>query len=758
MARATVSRRSHSPLKLLFDFLIVGTLIGFGLYAYHEWKTIERDTTAELRLLNRLVTQTTDEIFNHYQTVLHILGDRFLETNAINHPERAGPLVDNLARINPALAGFGLARPDGQLVRVSGIDSNTVLPNLLHEPRSSESFLDTLETGRMTIGRTYYLPPLDRWVLPIRLARAGEAGEPKFVMAAGVDIDSPATTWNDIDLPGNVEVRILRPDGYWQFVEPLADNEKAATYDNPVDTSRFERITSQTHLPGGADVATYTMEEWFCVSTRLKRWGLYVTVTIPLSEIAANYRKDMAIPTAFFLSFLVASVVFYLFSMRQQRSYESRLIRQAHHDPLTDLPNRALAMDRLDVAIDLARREERTVAVAFLDIDHFKRINDSLGHLTGDDLLTQCAARLTSVLRAGDTVARLGADEFLIVLSRISETSSAETIASKIHAIFQKPFVLGKREVTVSCSIGMALYPMDGDTPGALLKAADIALYDAKDAGRNTHSFYSSEMNRAAQRRMEVESALRRAVGNQELHLVYQPQVLLGTGQWTGCEALVRWHNPRLGDVSPAEFIHIAEETGQIGGIGRFVIEGACAALAEITAAGFHEFMMAINVSAVQLRQPDLPTRIHQCLQDHHLPAHLLEIEITEKTMVENAAQLDSLHALGVPIAVDDFGTGFSSLGYLQHFPVSTLKIDRAFVKHIETDPQEAVLARAIVLLGQAMNLDVVAEGIETQGQIIRLREMNCRRGQGFHFSRPLPLPELLGQLQQWSQQRRHAD
>lgn len=758
MKRASDSRRSHSPLKLLFDFLVVGTLVGFVLYAVNEWRTIERDTEAELQFLNQLFTQTTDEIFNHYQTVLHILGDRLAETGAVSHRELAGPLMDGLVELNPALAGFGLAKPDGQLVYVSSIDSETVLPNLLHEPKTSDSFLETLETGRMTFGRTYFLPLLDTWVMPIRLAIGADTDAPELVMALEVDITSPATIWNDIELPGKTEVRILRPDGYWQFVEPLAENREAATYDNPVEASRFERITEQTRLQRDSQGAAYTMDDWFCVSTHLKRWGLYVATTLPLAEIAASYRSRMAIPTAFFLSFLVASVVFYQLSMRQQRSYESRLIRQAHHDPLTDLPNRALATDRLRVAIDVTRREKRVAAVAFLDLDHFKRINDSLGHPTGDALLTQCALRLKSVLRAGDTVARLGGDEFLIILSRIRNAASAENVAHKIHAVFQEPFALGKGEVKVTCSIGIALYPMDGETPGALLKAADIALYNAKDAGRNTHSFYSSEMNLAVHRRMEVESALRHAIANGELSLVFQPQVLLNSGEWTGCEALARWHNPRLGDVSPAEFIQVAEETGQIEEIGGLVIDQACAALAEIRATGCEAFTMAVNISAVQLRLTDLPSRIRRCLKHNDLPSNLLEIEITEKTMVESAIQLDSLHALRLPIAVDDFGTGFSSLGYLQRFPVSTLKIDRSFVRNIESDPQEAVLARAIVLLGQAMNLDVVAEGIETPGQITRLKEMNCHRGQGFHYSHPLALPELLARLRQRGQDSRRAN
>lgn len=758
MARISASPRNQSPLKLLFDFLIVGTLVGFALFAWNEWKKIEHDTEAELRFLNRLVTQTTHEILTHYQVVLRLLGDRFSESGAISHRELARPLVDTLVELNPALAGLGLARTDGQLVVVSGIDSGRTLPNLLHDPKTSESFLDALESGRMTIGRTYYLPLLQNWVMPLRLAHTGESGHTEFVVTAGVDIDSPATIWNDIELPGNVEMRILRPDGYWQFVEPLDDPVKADTYDNPANSARLERIAAQTRLQRGAELKSYTMDGLYCVSSQLKRWGVYVTVTVPRADIVADYRNRMGVPTVFFLSFLLASIVFYLFSMRQQHGYESRLIRQAHHDPLTGLPNRTLAMDRLDVAVDVARRENRTAAVAFLDLDHFKRINDSLGHLTGDALLTQCATRLSSVLRAGDTVARLGGDEFLIVLSRIRNAPSAEKVSSKIQAVFQEPFDLAGREVKVTCSIGMALFPMDGDNPGALLKAADIALYDAKGAGRNTHSFYSLEMNRAAERRMEVESALRSALPNGELRLVFQPQVQLETGEWTGCEALVRWHNPRLGEVSPVEFIPVAEETGQIDEIGGFVVDQACAALSSIRARGFDGFVMAINVSAVQLRQPDLPSRLRECLRDCAIPAQMLEIEITEKTMVESATQLDSLHALGLPIAIDDFGTGFSSLGYLQRFPVSTLKIDRTFVRNIETAPQEEALARAIVLLGQAMNLDVVAEGIETQGQIKRLREMNCRRGQGFHFSRPLPLADLLDRLGEAEPERRQAE
>ncbi|HID48346.1 MAG TPA: EAL domain-containing protein, partial [Chromatiales bacterium] len=408
------------------------------------------------------------------------------------------------------------------------------------------------------------------------------------------------------------------------------------------------------------------------------------------------------------------------------------------------LPNRLLAMDRLDQALELARRERRSLAIAYVDLDHFKRVNDSFGHLVGDALLKQVATRLRKVLRGGDTVARLGGDEFLLILPEIDSVDAAEMVVSRVQRLFEQPFLIDPREIYSAVSIGIAMYPADGGDVEQLLRAADTALYRAKDSGRKTHCFYSEEMNREAERHMQLEAAFRHALENDELYLVYQPQVDLPTGRWTGCEALLRWNNPQLGMVPPVEFIPVAEETGLIRAVGNFVLREACRDLVRLQSAMNSPFRMSINLSAWQIRQPDLPAVVGGLLKEYGLEPETMEMEVTESTMVESGTQLQSLRELGLRIALDDFGTGFCSLGYLQRFPVNTLKIDRSFIRNIDSDDGGARLVEAVVNLGTSLQLDIVAEGIEDSIQLEFLRQIGCPTGQGYFFSQPLRIETLL--------------
>ncbi|HFD81090.1 MAG TPA: EAL domain-containing protein [Gammaproteobacteria bacterium] len=741
------NRQFRTPLRVLFGVLSLLIVIAFVFYAYHSWQGIRREAATELKFISQLLSRTTDEVFSHHSSVLRILGERLREVDALHHPERGRQLVDELLQLNPEIAGFGLSRPDGQLVLVSAVSAGTELPSLMKQPESVESFRRALSSHGMVAGRTYYLPLLKRWLIPLRVAVRDAAGQVQMVMSLGIDIDSPYTTWSALKLPAGIQVRLLRPDGYWQFVKPLADEARGSTYYHPVEKALFDAVVQAARGPRGADEAVFLPGDYFAVSSWLPSRDLYTLVTRPAASLEALYRQRMVMPAVLFGSFLLTGFAFYRLALRQQREYELRLIYQAQYDSLTGLPNRLLVMDRLRQAMELASRSGQRVALAFVDLDHFKRINDSFGHMVGDELLHQCARRFEGALRAGDTVARLGGDEFLLVLPDVDDLDAVEVVMHKVQAVFAQPFHIGHREIFSTCSVGLALYPEDGGDADSLLKAADTALYKAKDAGRNRHCFYSEQMNREAARRMELESALRHALENGELGLVYQPQVELASGRWTGCEALLRWHSAQLGDISPAEFIPVAEESGLIRGIGAFVLDSACRDLALIRARVGEGFRMSINLSAAQLHQRTLAESIEGLLRKYELPVGELEFEITESMMLENSRQLEALHRLGVTIAVDDFGTGFSSLGYLQRFPVDTLKIDRSFVANIEQRPEEARLVRAIINLGNSLELDIVAEGIETEGQLRYLRGAGCLLGQGYYFSTALPLADLLDGL-----------
>ncbi|MCG6886690.1 MAG: EAL domain-containing protein [Proteobacteria bacterium] len=735
----------RSPLKALFGFLSLTIIVGFGIYTYHTWHIARREAILQMQFINELLIQSTNEIFNYQQSILRILGDRLHEVDAENHPAQGQKLVDQILHMNPGMAGFGLAGADGQLLLVSGTTPGQKLPNLLSQPESAESFRQVLQSRRMMMGRTYYLPLLHRWVIPVRVTL--EPGGKPLVMTAGLDLDSRAVTWNALQLPPGIEVRIMRPDGHWQFVKPLPDSQRPAVYNYPIMKEWQKMISDYANHQGDVEQHAYNYDDRLCFSVYLPRLEIYTIVRMPESMLWADYLQRMAIPSLIFVFFLIGGSMFYIVSMRQQRHYEAELIQQAHYDTLTGLPNRLLAMDRLGQALELARRERRSVAITYVDMDHFKRVNDSFGHMVGDKLLQQSAERLSKLLRGGDTVARLGGDEFLIILPEVNSVDAAESVANKIQLLFEKPFIIDHLEIYSACSIGISMFPADGEDTESLLKAADTALYRAKDSGRKTHCFYSEEMNLEAERHMHLESAFRHALENSELYLVYQPQVNLQSGEWTGCEALLRWNNPALGEVPPVDFIPIAEETGLIRAVGNFVLQNASQDLVAIQSALGKSFTMSINLSAWQIRQPDLPDIIQGLLQKFNLAADSLVMEITESTMVESGEQLMSIRDLGLRIALDDFGTGFCSLSYLQRFPVNTLKIDRSFIQNIDKGYGGENLVKAVINLGMSLNLQIVAEGIEDKTQFEFLKQAGCPTGQGFFFSQPVRLESILQHL-----------
>lgn len=428
---------------------------------------------------------------------------------------------------------------------------------------------------------------------------------------------------------------------------------------------------------------------------------------------------------------------------RRVRESQRQIEHLARHDPLTGLPNRLLARDRFEQSLELSRRGRSCVALLFLDLDNFKTINDSLGHPAGDDLLCQVAARLQQVVRSGDTVCRQGGDEFLLTLSEVSDRDAAASAALKVLEHLSGPFMVGGQQVLMSCSLGMALAPDDGEDFDTLLKKADMAMYRAKDAGRNAWRCYDDEMHSSVNQYLRLAADMRAALEARQFVLHFQPQYELAGGRLAGAEALIRWVHPQLGMIQPETFIPIAEKTGLIIDIGAWVLHEACAQAARWHRQGYPWLRVSVNLSPVQFRRGDVEGVVIQALEASGLAAAFLELELTESLFidesVEFSAVLRALRARGVCFSIDDFGSGYSNLGYLKRFEVEVLKIDRGFIRRLIDDRQDEAIVRAIIQMAHSLRLRIVAEGIEDEQALALLMALGCDLGQGFYWSPGLP-------------------
>lgn len=429
----------------------------------------------------------------------------------------------------------------------------------------------------------------------------------------------------------------------------------------------------------------------------------------------------------------------------ERKRAEERMQHMVTHDALTNLPNRMLFIDRLAQALIHAPRHDRMVAILLMNLDRFKRVNDTLGHPVGDLLLIAMAERLSDVLRKGDTVSRLVGDEFALILDDIADPADVSGIAQKVSDSFAAPFEIVGHTLNVTASIGVSVFPEDCDNPATLMKNADLAMCRAKELGSGGYQRYSSSMNDNASYHLRLENKLCHALDRDELFLRYQPQIDLITGKIVAVEALLRWQNPDLGLVSPAEFIAVAEETGLITRIGEWVLRAACQQNKAWQTAGYPPIRMAVNLSARQFRQRQLIGTIHQVLSETGLDPGYLELELTESVMhgAETAAILQKLKDAGIHIAIDDFGMGYSSLSYLKRFPVTKLKIDQSFVQGIPDDADDMAITTAIVAMAHSLKLQVIAEGVETMKQQDFLRSLECHEMQGYYFNKPLPPSEI---------------
>jgi diguanylate cyclase (GGDEF)-like protein/PAS domain S-box-containing protein len=539
-------------------------------------------------------------------------------------------------------------------------------------------------------------------------------------------------------------VAITDPDGFITFLNPVAEALTGWASDDAVGKP-VEEILRLRHSDSRQPVVnpiyhalmdgtTHTLEDDIVLVARSG-------ATLSIGDTATRIVDDRG-------KVLGGVIVFR--DITGQRSAQERVRYLAEHDPLTGLPNRMLFRDRVSQSITQARRNRQGVGILFVDLDRFKHINDSLGHEAGDRLLTLVAERLKACLREGDTVARLGGDEFVVNLPGLNGAMAAESIARKILDTLGQAFMVNDHELHVSASVGISLYPIDGSNTEELMRAADSAMYHAKEHGRDQYQFYTAQLNEGAHRRLMIAPSLHRALQRNEFSLEYQPVVELQSGGIVAAEVLLRWNNPELGLIPTGEFIKVAEDVGLIAQIGEWVLRRACRQAQQWRQAGFPEMRVAVNVSPHQIRRTAFPDLVAAVLEEAGLTPDALVLEITEGVLMtertENILILEQLSRMGVGLAVDDFGTGYSSLAYIQRFPIDYLKIDQSFLHGLGNVVRDTALVTAIIAMAHGLRLKVIAEGVETAAQAAFLRSHNCLAGQGYHFGRPVP-PQAFSKL-----------
>jgi diguanylate cyclase (GGDEF)-like protein len=502
------------------------------------------------------------------------------------------------------------------------------------------------------------------------------------------------------------------------------------------DGSEEASVLVRAVLSGHSDTACFVYP---CHAPNRKRWFRLYAVSIGSAHESAGARPALVMH----------------FDVTDTIAAEQRLFDLAHLDSLTGLPNRLLFLDRLRHGLAQTKRQKTRLALLFIDLDRFKNVNDTLGHQVGDELLKQVARRLSGCLRESDTVGRLGGDEFALLLPDISDEQNAETVACKIVNALAQPFHLAGQDLFCGASIGIALHPEDAVDPEHLMQYADTAMYQAKEAGRNTWRFHTPALNERAQERLRLDADLRLAVQRNEFELFYQPKLDLRNGQIVGVEALLRWHHPVRGLVSPLEFVPVLEDTGLINEVGRWAITRACEQLKAWHDAGLTAMSVAVNLSARQFEvgggAASLAATVEEILGRSGLAPQFLELELTESALMSNADQvaaaLAELRGIGLRISVDDFGTGYSSLSYLKRFPLDAVKVDRSFIEDIAADPDDASITRAVITMAHNLKLKVIAEGVESEGQLALLAASYCDEIQGFLFSKPVPATEMEAML-----------
>ena len=733
--------------------------------SYISWLDIKDNARVELKYANKIVTRSMQQVLNKDEALLEILGERLIELSAAHQLDTAQELINDLLRNNTDLAGIGLADPSGQLTLTSFNIDRENLPNLLTTDETTASFKRAMDHDHMVVGRTYYMKALQAWVIPLRYRITDSQGVVTAVMTTGIKLDSTDTVWSGDNLPEYVQLSVIRADYYRQYTLHVDIPNFENWYNKMVPQENidlfYRLLKEQTGLDADAlrsidEVVSITGinavgTEYLASVSYDPVYEQYTITGIPLQVLYGR----MLMPTLWLMFLLLAFnlTLYYIFKFNEKLQVDSnsKLEFQARHDPLTELPNRRFLLEEFKSWQQL---KSGVFSVLFIDLDDFKVSNDLHGHSVGDRILKEVVQRINVTFRSCMNV-RQGGDEFIILCS---DTEEAEllTLCNRFFSVLKQPIVIDELEFCIRASIGVSRAPTDGHGIDELLRKADMAMYHAKSLKCGVY-LYSKDLEVSARRFAQVEKELRNALALNEFSLVYQPQVDADSRTIIGVEALLRWHNPELGEVSPDEFISIAESTGLIKDIGKHVFETAVREIVDIyrdlyadedgQANTENKMRLSVNVSVQQLLNDNFADFICAVLYqygDENVP---VMIEVTESIFINDLDStrliLEKIEQSGVGISLDDFGTGYSSLNILNKLPISELKIDKDFVRDILSDKQDWLLIQSIISMSKNLGIPVLAEGVENSEQAKLLAEHGCDSYQGFYFSKPLNKADL---------------
>ncbi|MCG6938663.1 MAG: EAL domain-containing protein [Gammaproteobacteria bacterium] len=885
------------PLQALFrNILLLGAAVYIAAMVY-VWHLVLKDTEDSLKHINSMLIQGVRTTLKGHELILRGLGQELLAMGALENPENGRSIMERMKTFDPSMAGFGLARPDGQLVLVSGVKPGQDLPNLATLPQSRDSFKEVLESGQFRTGRAYFFKLFSRWVVPIRAPIFDEQGQLRAVCAAAYFIEQANVAWSNAELPPHTHTALMRDDGYLIFTQPLQEGSGQKvfedTYGQPIAEETRLQITELKKTKSFVKINTPKQEHKtnYLAYNYIPEFDLHTGAYISQTAVTVRWLYRMIVPSIMFLTFILGGIWTYRRTSQRQeqvdadkrdsetryrtlfdsakdaiflvrgnhfiecnpatlqmfgctrdeiigrtpqrfspefqpdgsssnenankkikaafngkhqffewthqkldgtlfdaeislnvvsianephllatvrnitdrKRIEQQLSFQAGHDSLTGLPNRKSLHEAFPGHKKVAKESGKHLVMLLLDLDRFKEVNDTLGHHLGDQLLAQVGPRLKQVYTDGQaTIARLGGDEFAILVTTNESVNQITTLATSSIEVLRKPFTVSGITVSIGASIGVACYPQHGENSHELLRAADVAMYEAKKLSIGW-KLYERNIDEYSRQRLRFANELAQAVEEKQLVLHYQPKIDIATGRTAGFEALVRWQHPTQGLLLPEAFIDLVEMGKVIHPFTQAVIELAVTEKKQLHSLGYTQ-PVAINLSALNLLDDACFNCLETALARHNLSTSEIELELTESAVMHDPKRaitiLNMFKERGINIAIDDFGTGYSSLAYLRRLPVSSLKIDRTFVKDMRTNTQDSAIVRSTIALAHSLDLRVIAEGVEDKQTLELLHSMNCDQAQGYGICRPQPMKDLVewllvDQLQSFSHKQK---